>query len=71
MAALVFIGKSESTPTGTVLLMRDCKAVNGAIGEHGSLQKWNDLSCKGKFRGGEAHYSTGVMYHSLDTAVNK
>ena len=27
--------------------MRDCKAVNGAIGEQGSLQKWKDLSCKG------------------------
>jgi hypothetical protein len=26
MAALAFIGKSESTQTGTALLMRDCKA---------------------------------------------
>ena len=67
----MFIGKSESTPTGTVLLMRDCKAVNGAIGEHGSLQKWNDLSCKGESRGGEAHYSAGVMYESVAVAVNK
>ncbi len=66
-----YIDKSQSTQTGTVLLIRNCKAVNGAIGGHGSLQKWKDLSCNGKSRGGEAHYSTGVMYQSGNAVVNR
>ncbi len=47
-AAATAIGEGEGTQAGTVVLMcdrkavfilRDCKAVDGAIGGHGSLQK--------------------------------
>jgi hypothetical protein len=38
-AAAAAIGEGEGTQAGTVLFMCDRKAVNGAIGGHGSLQK--------------------------------
>jgi len=37
--AATTIGKGEGTQAGTVVFMCDRKAVNGAIGGHGSLQK--------------------------------
>lgn len=65
------IGKSESTQTGTVPFL--CMTAKWSTERlvHGSLQKWKDLSCTGKSRGGEAHYSTGVMSQSGDVAVSK
>ena len=38
-AALAAIGEGESTQAGTVFFMCDRRAVDGAIGGHGSLQK--------------------------------
>ena len=57
------VDKDERTQRGTIV---------GAIGGHGSLQKERlDLGFFREPRGGEAHFSTEIVYKSDYCRVNK